>query len=307
MMLMDYNISTHSVFGEYEGRENQVTAALLHVIRQGGEPLLRYLIDAASGLLPDNDIFIGTQVACKNQGKKSVFDGVICSRFSFTFVIESKVEKGALTKAQVDKYHDCLKGKDANLLAITPDEKIPQTLHKGDLWLSWDKVVDTLNEYNEENENEVLRYLIDQFVLLLSNLGIYDKEWKERVIIVGGSFGEPVALDFLFYACQSGRYFQRAKYLAFACKNRIAHLFEIVGEPEDDVDIKTRVPANYFTKYEPNYVPDKRKLFMLKVMSLPKAIQNDNTDKNGKRCAFTQRQKYTTIDRIMNATHTSQL
>lgn len=304
---MNNNISTHSVFGDYVGPENQVTTALLHVIHQGGEPLLRLLLDAASELLPDNEIMIETQVSCNKNGQKSVFDGVISSRFCFTYVIESKVKKGTLSNQQVDKYHDCLDGKGARLLAITPDEKIPKTLHSGDLWLSWDKVVETLNQYNEENEDEVLRYLIDQFVLLLYNLNIYDKEWKERVIIVGGSFGENVALDFHFYACQAGRYFMRAKYMAFAFKNRIQHLFEIIGDPKDNVDIMKHVPADYFTKYEPNYVQDKRKLFMLKEVTLPHVIQNNNIDKNGRRCAFTQRQKYTTIEKIMNATVTSQL
>lgn len=302
------NISNHSIFGEYDGTENRVTAALLHIVSVGGEPLLRYLLGAANELLPDSEIRIGTQVGYQD-GRKSVYDGVIMCDFRFRYIIESKVVKGGLGRDQVEKYHANIDGEDdAHLLAITPDDNMPKTLLPGDLWMDWTTVVETLRSYNDEEQSDLLRYLIDQFVLLLSNLNLYDKDWQDRVIIVGGSFGEPVAKEYGFYACQNNRFFRRAAYLAFAHKNRIENLFRIIDGPKNDTDIKAEglAPQEYFNKIEPNYKGDLREYFKLEwVQEL--GIDNNNTDKNGRRCAFVQRQTYTTYDKIINAKVTSEL
>ena len=50
------------------------------------------------------------------------------------------------------------------------------------------------------------------------------------------------------------------------------------------------------------------KFFKLKhVRTFNPVIENDTVDKNGKRCAFTYNQRYTTFDAITNATKTSEL
>lgn len=309
MVQVKRSISSHSIFGEYHGDENKVTAAFLHLLERGGEPLMRYILGVANELLPENEIRIGTQQTCSQKSVgKSVFDGVISCSFSFTYIVESKIGTNQLTSAQVEKYHDTINDEDAKLFALTSDVSAPQCLRNGDIWLNWTRLVDALRDYETENKDDVLLYLIDQFILLLNNLGLYD-EWEKRVIIVGGSFGENVALDYAFYACQNNRYFKRAKYLAFAYKNRIVNLFEIVGEPKNDVDIskEPNIPKEYFTKYEPHYKTDLRELFLLKKIRDDLDIQNDNVDKNGKRCAFVQRQTYTTYDKVITAKFTSEL
>ena len=308
MKLSRNNILSHSIFGGYRGKENQVTAAFLHMLERGGEPLLRYVVGSANELLPENTINIETQLACTSNGaEKSVFDGIISCRFSFTYIIESKVDNNPLTKDQVDKYHHAIQNKEAKLFALTSDASIPSCLWQGDIWLSWTMLADALKAYESENKDEILLYLIEQFILLLNNLGLYD-EWKNRVIIVGGSFGEDVALKYGFYACQNHRYFKRAKYLAFAYKNMIRHLFEIVDGPENDVDIAQApsIPPAYFQEFEPYYKVDMRELFHLKEIKAL-SIQNDNVDKNGKRCAFVQNQTYTTYEKIISAQLTSEL
>ena len=309
MDIVKNNIASHSIFGEYHEDENKVTAAFLHLLERGGEPLIRYILEVANELMPENEIKIGTQQTCsKNAVGKSVFDGVITCDFSFTYIIESKIGGNPLTKAQVEKYHNAVSDKNAKLFALTSDVSAPLCLRNGDIWLNWTRLIDALRDYETENKDDVLQYLIDQFILLLNNLGLYD-EWEKRVIIVGGAFGENVALDYGFYACQNNRYFKRAKYLAFAYKNRIANLFEIVGEPKNDVDISKdpNIPKEYFTKYEPHYKNSLRELFYLRKNRDDLKIQNDNVDKNGKRCAFVQRQTYTTYDKITTVEKTSDL
>lgn len=309
MEIVKNSIISHSIFGEYHGNENQVTAALLHLLERGGEPLIRYVLGVANELMPENEIRIGTQQTCRQKTVgRSVFDGIITCNFSFTYIIESKIGGNPLTKAQVDKYHDAVEDENAKLFALTSDVTAPKCLQDGDVWLNWTYLVDALRDYEAENKDDVLQYLIDQFILLLNNLGLYD-EWEKRVIIVGGSFGENVALDYGFYACQNNRYFKLAKYLAFAYKNRIENLYEIIGGPTNDVDISTvpNIPKDYFTKYEPHYKTELRELFLLKKTNDTIKIQNDNVDKNGRRCAFVQRQTYTTYEKIISAQYTSQL
>ena len=303
---MNSRIASSSIFGEYSGKENRVTAAFLHILDMGGEPLLRYVLGVANESLPDSEIKIGTQQVSSSPKGKSVFDGLISCDFKFDYIVESKLDNNPLTPAQVNKYHQAFNG-NHKLFALTSDKVIPQSLHKGDIWLNWTMLVNALKEYNEENENEVLSYLIDQFILLLNNLQLYD-EWENRVIVVGGSFGEDVALKYGFYACQNNRFFKKAKYLAFAYDNHIKKLFEIVGGPDNDIDLKQekKIPASYFVDKEPFYNNDKRELFWLKdIKDLD--ILNDTKDKRGRRSAFTQRQTYTTYDKITTAKLTSEL
>ena len=303
-MISKTNILSHSIFGEYNGIENRVTAALLHIIQHSGDQLLRYLLAAANELLPDNEIRIETQVGYID-GKKSIFDGVISCDYRFKYIIESKVVRNALSNEQVEKYHDTFDD-DTRLLAITPDNQAPKSLFDGDLWLNWTTVVDVLRDFNDENQNELLQYLIGQFELMLTNLKVYD-DWKNRVIIVGGSYGEPVALKYGFYACQNNRFFKKAAYLAFAHHNHIKNLFRIVGGPDNNVNLRGNVPNEFFNEFEPRYNGELRQLFKLEIVDNNINIENDNVDKNGRRCAFVQRQTYTTIELIKKAKKTSEL
>ncbi len=134
-------------------------------------------------------------------------------------------------------------------------------------------------------------------------------EKDQRVIIVGGAWGEDVALDYGFYACQPNRYFLPAKYLAFYHKNRIENLFEIEDTPDESIVLTEKfVDKDYFVKKDINYDQTPRKYFKLKhIKRLDPVIENDSVDKNGKSCAFVQGQRYTTFDAVMNAKKTSEL
>lgn len=133
---------------------------------------------------------------------------------------------------------------------------------------------------------------------------------EQSVIIVGGHFSENVALNYGFYACQPNRKFRPSKYLAFYHQNRIKYLFEIIGNVKESVDIQKEpsVQKAYFSDFEPNYKPEPRKFFKLKLhTTFKKEIKNDKTDKNGKATAFVQGQTYTTFDKITKASKTSDL
>ncbi len=266
-------------------------------------------IDEGNGL-PEKTLKIETQSHVDDKDVHSIPDGLISCNYAFNIYIESKLSKD-IDPTQLENHKKLLDNDrdDRNkLIYITKHSKRPDILPSEILWTNWTTLMNILNDYQLDVPNPVLTYLIEQFELLITSLDLYDDS-ENRVIIVGGRWGEPIALEYGFYACQGGRSFRKAKYLAFYYAQRIQYLFEIV-EKNDNVDIKTRkdVPAEYFQKKEPLYTPEERTFFKLKLVKefIP-AIKNDTTTENGRRIAFTQGQTYTTLDKIKNAEVTSEL
>ena len=301
------SITNQSIFGHYKTEENMVTSALLHILKLGGEELINFILDARTQSLPSSEIAVLSQV----KGKGSVPDALLVANYSFKLIIESKITKGSLIKAQYQSHLSQCTSPTDRLIYITPHDTRPAMLADNVLWYGWREMMDLLEEYSSMDNNPGLEYLIGQFHILLENLNVCDFI-NDRVIIVGGNWGENIALKYGLYICQNHRFTLDAKFIAFACKNRIKHIFEIVGTPKNDV-ILSQDPlitaTDYLTTCEPNYVvTDWRQVFQLKLfMELDPAIINDTVDKNGKRCAFIRRQTYTTLEKIEQAKFTSQL
>ncbi len=266
-------------------------------------------IDEGNGL-PEKTLKIETQSHIDDKDVHSIPDGLISCNYAFNIYIESKLSE-TINPVQLENHKKLLDNdRDGRnkLIYITTHSKRPDILPAEILWTNWTTLMNILNDYQQDVPNPVLTYLIQQFELLITSLNLYDDS-ENRVIIVGGRWGEPIALEYGFYACQGGRSFRKAKYLAFYYAQRIQYLFEIV-EKNDNVDIKIRedVPEEYFQKKEPLYTPEKRTFFKLKlVKEFTPAIKNDTITEKGRRIAFTQGQTYTTLDKIKNAEVTSEL
>ena len=308
------NIKEQSIFSKYDTKENRVTAALLQILSRGGENLINFLLDEQSESLPSNDILVITQDASAKKESASVPDGRISSGFSFDIIIESKIAKLNCSVGQHDmtqlishraELQKSLKEKKI-LLYVTTDTTKPACFNPGELWYNWTTIYKLIDEYVVEENDEILEFLIEQFKLLLEELKLLDFS-ATRVIIVGGSWAEPIAEKYGFYACQNHRSFKPAKYMAFAYKNQIRILFEIKSGPIDDVDLRSRNDiGTYLKDKEPTYSGKLCQFYKLtEVQRL--SIVNDATDKNGKPCAFVQRQVYTDYDKIISASKTSEL
>lgn len=261
--------------------------------------------------LPEKSLQIETQSYIDNKEIHSVPDDLISCNYAFNIYIESKLSEDIKPK-QLENHKKLLDEDrdDRNkLIYITTHTSRPEILPQDILWTNWTTLMDLLNSYKQEDSNPILTYLIEQFEILITSLGLYDDS-NNRVIIVGGRWGEPVALEYGFYACQGGRSFKKAKYLAFYYNQRIKYLFEIENKIEN-ADIKMLpqyVPAEYFQKKEPKYVKEERTFLKLKkVKDFAPEIANDTVDKNGRRIAFTQGQTYTTLEKIEHAQKTSDL
>lgn len=320
---MAKNISNQAIFGEYKNPEDKVTAALLQVLHYGGQRLVCTVFDGID--IPYNDINVYPQVSAD----ESRPDGVVSCDCKYKIFIESKITCNALNnqhgKDQLEANKKLSSPNDAQwVIYITPDKNIPKELVSVSeiIWVNWQTIVEKLRGY-ETNDN-LVTFLIDQFCLFVDHI-VFNKNSTvsggvslsvdvesgkdQRVIIVGGAWGEEVALQYGFYACQEGRYFLPAKYMAFCHKNRIKNLFEIEGNPiESTLLTADLVGEKYLKEKDPNYDNKPRKYFKLKrIHVFDPEIVNDTFDKNGKPCAFTYNQRYTTYDNIMKATKTSEL
>ena len=295
-------ISNFSIFGEYDTRENRVTAALLHIMKMGGEPLINSILGARNDSLPESEVVVETQ----SKKESSVPDGELSCNFQFHIYIESKITTTDINEKQMNKHCELIKDETDKLIYVTPHSVRPKILQEPIIWFNWKEIIDLLNAY--EGKSDLLTYLVEQFQLMIENFDLVNYADK-RVIVVGGAWGEDVALKYGIYACQPKRSFWTAKYITFCHKNQIKNLFEIIEGPIKNVDLRTVdyiKESNYFD-FDKEY-KGTRKLFKLKhIKTFNPAIKNDKTDKNGKRTAFTQKQCYTTYDKIIEAKFTSEL
>lgn len=318
---MSKSIEHISVFGEYKKPEDRVTAALLHVLNAGGQPIVERLFGDLFDI-PANDINIISQAHHEN----SIPDGEISCDCKYTVYIESKIALYAINQTQLANHLQLTNPAENKYLCyITPDPDIPQELVGLPVgWLSWKDVIDYLSGILADGiADRLLFFLIEQLIQLIKHVVYKERGFDakdaqlympilddERVIIVGGRWGEDVAKDYGFYACQENRFFMPAKYIAFYHQKRIKYVFEI-EEINDSVDISTIshiVQSNYFSVKEVNYIPQKRKYMKLHLVhTCEPVIQNDKVDKNGKPCAFIQGQTYTSFSKIITVTKTSQL
>ena len=321
---MAKNISNQAIFGEYKKPEDKVTAALLQVLHYGGHDVICSIFDGID--LPSNDINIAPQVT----EDESRPDGLISCDCKYKIYIESKIVHNALNnehgKKQIEANKKLSSPNDAVwMIYVTPDESIPNELKDVSeiIWINWQTIVEKLKDY--KSPDKLIEFLIDQFCLFVDHIVFHkrgrttngmlsfttdvESDKDQRVIVVGGAWGEDVALNYGFYACQEGRYFLPAKYLAFYHKNRIKNLFEIVGTPIESTLLTSElVGDDYLNTKEPNYDKKPRKYFKLRhIKTFNPIIENDTIDKNGNKCAYTYNQRYTTYDAINSASKTSEL
>lgn len=136
-------------------------------------------------------------------------------------------------------------------------------------------------------------------------------EWdlkNDNVIVLAGSTGQDQALKYNVYLCQNLRNFRAAKYLTFYKDSIIDNLFEIIDGPYDYGTVENT--PEYKKMVENKFIEDfgHCRVFKLKHVGNVGPIKNDSLSKAGKPVPFTYGQpRYTTFDRIQNATITSEL
>jgi len=304
-------IEDHSIFGNYSQTENRVTAALLQILKIGGTDFIGRLMNQIDDIdFPSSEINIVTQ----EREKHNVYDGLLDCNFAFRVLVESKIEFEKINQKQLDGIVKNAVNPTDYILFITPDNSKPSILEKSEhliYWTNWKRINEILKEIN--TNQEPLNFLINEFEKYLEFLKLLNVVSPERrVQIAAGSYGEPIALKYEFYACQNYRTIKESKYLAFYNNRGIHSLFEIIGVPKNNCDLSKLDDDNvkeYLLVHEPNYNShNKRQFYQLKLINEKLTIEHSGKNKNGKRTAFTMGVfRYTTIEKLLEAKTTENL
>lgn len=128
---------------------------------------------------------------------------------------------------------------------------------------------------------------------------------EDLVIVVAGRWAEPVALRYELYICQNERSFRPAGHMAFYANGHIRYLFEIAGPPFNHCNPENMPLLASIEGYE--FDAPAHQVMHLGNRREIGPIRNNLTSQSGKRIAFTQGQRYTTLDKILAARTTSEL
>ncbi|RRJ90751.1 hypothetical protein [Flavobacterium macacae] len=304
-------IESHSVFGHYSQTENRVTAALLQILKMGGTEFIGKVISELDDIeFPSSEINIVTQ----EKENKNVYDGLLECNFSFRVLVESKIKQETINVRQLEGLIDNAKNPNDYILFISPENKKPEILNSYSnkiYWANWKGILGILKDLNPKSEP--LNFLILEFEKYLDFLNLLEVVTDdERVQIAAGSWGEPVALKYNFYACQNNRTIKKSRFLAFYNNRGIHTIFEILGDPKNNVNLlKSTDPdvINYLHENEPNYPSnEERQFYKLKLYNGNLDIGHFGKNKKGKKTAYTMGVfRYTTIDRILKARTTEEI
>lgn len=302
-------IEHHSVFGSYSQPENKVTAALLQILKIGGTEFIQNLMNQIDDIdFPSSEVNVVTQEREEN----NIYDGLLACDFSFRVLVESKIGDEKVNPGQLEGLIKNAVNPTDYILFITPDSSKPTLLKNQKrpiYWANWRRINEILKSIN--TNQEPLNFLITEFEKYLEFLALLNVITPdERVQIAAGSFGEPIALKYGFYACQNYRTTRKSKYLAFYNNRGIHSLFEIIEGPIDNCDLSKRADiGDYLSEYEPSYSSrDKRQFYKLKLMLDNLEIKHLGVNTSGKRTAFTMGVfRYTTIDKLNKAKTTADL
>ena len=310
-------IHEKSIFGGYKRLEDQATAALLHILDMGGPHMVEYVFE--DSLASGN--FDGYIISSQTDHGTSRPDGEILA--DYHLLIESKIDEWRVNDhnlKQLKNHLNNAKKSKAILIYILNQTDIPKSISDKCFYTTWDEVIKRLRDFVEQRtyfNKELMNYLIVQLDLLVRSKPQKRTSWKDiprdqRVVIVGGSWGEDVALNYGFYACQYNRNFQSPSYIAFYHKKRIKYVFKIVnhGYFENINKAKDKFGfdfKDYFQSKEPTYAgktkeEQRRQFFVLeKVEDFHSEIAHEET------YAYVQKQRYTSIEALKQAKTTKDL
>ena len=299
-------IGAESLFLKYEQGENALTKALLHVLESGGEELLKYVSEELELELPFPLLEYSTQKKCNTKDANGndchiIYDGRIAPS-NFELIIESKITQNAINTVQLDRQDNYVdeqskKRGNSKLLYLTTDKQRPAKLNDPKYshvaWTSWPAMIAILESFS--NGSDVTETLLQGLRGLYENLLADTINVEDRVLILAGSYAEPIALEKGYYSCQVGRNFKNAGYLAFYYGKAIRNLFKI-----------TKGPFTY-DGTDPEIGHGATMMKLKHVRTLAQPILNDKK-KGSKTIAFTQGSpRYCSLETFNNARFTTDL
>jgi hypothetical protein len=268
------------------------------------------------------------------KGGKGIPDGEIGS--SCRLLLETKLVRNALNQSQLERHLDRLNSsyeKSRIVLVLTPDDVRPDLIAEINderlIWNSFAALNQAIDEMltGERNEKEVIsereEFLLRELQKMLLAEGLFGS--SKDVLVIPARRAWPLYNELHAYICQAGRAFQPVKYIAFYAGNQIYPLVPLIqGQPHDEVVFERgknpgrlgELVNQAMDKSERAYWPYKWSVHKVFLLSAPDASEtakleqpviNDMTSGSGQRTAFTQNQRYVSLEALRKAKKTSEL
>lgn len=319
---------TDSIFSRYSQGENHVTSTFLAVLKQLSLHNMDYLISAILG----DEIELVEFNNQPSSGNVGVPDAEITA--NIRILIETKVERNSVDRAQLDRHLLSLKdSSNEYLFILTPDKDQPEKVNelindlhsKGEnkqvAWASFAQLSAYIDSLITESINTVSEhecFILKQFDLLLDNKGLLAPE--EDTVIVAARSAWSIYLDTGVYACQVNRSFRAVDYMGFYNQGNIQPKIAKIIDSVDDVELLPNLHQNELgiavdrlLAERPEMKGHRQKVFLLSpqesadTRTLENAIKNVSKSKSDKTTAFTMSQRYVVLSNLVGAKNTDDI
>ena len=232
-----------------------------------------------------------------------------------------------------EKYKYELKSEEINrseaiLVYLTPDHEAPALLNdKKVVWKSFKDVYELINELFDDP----VLILSERDQFLLRNLQeFFEAEGllplEDEVVIVAASTAWPLYEKFQLYICQNKRSFRKTRYMGFYANGGVKREIAPIIDQFDDVEFtEDAIRNNASLSYELQQrllnvlakddgyrnhtfqVTDLKENEENALEKLDQVITNDLTNDNDRGYAYTQGQRYTTLENLRSVKTTGEL
>jgi hypothetical protein len=315
-----------SIFSTYSTGENRVTASILAVLRSLSLGRIERLLGA---LMEQSEFELVRFVNQVSKGGEGIPDAMIAS--SCLILIETKTTRNAVNVEQLRRHLDRFKPVTEQttqvLLVLTPDDQRPSALEalkdNRATWASFSalhQAIDELATDKKEVISEREFFLLRELQAMLAEeelLGL-----ANDVLVVPARSAWPRYKSDHAYICQANRPFQTVKWMAFYAEGKIQPLVPRILHTWNKVYFKRGLNPDWLGQLVERQLDEKvrieefvaeQKVLQLTgpdhpdTVKLETAIINDLLSESGRPVAFTQNQRYVSLDRLKKAKTTSQL
>jgi hypothetical protein len=318
------------VFSTYSMGENRVTASIMAVLRSLSLHRIERLLGALLEQLEFELVLFENQ---PGKGGAGVPDALIVS--SCRILLEAKLKKNQVNLDQLKRHLKKLQETHAKetfraLLVLTPDDHRPAAFDEiKDPMLVWstysalDQAIEELLDDRQEVVSEREAFLLRELQSLLLREKLLTSE--SDVVVVAARNAWPEYKEYHAYVCQPDRPFQAVQRIAFYTNQKICPLVPRILEVHNHVKFVPGLGGKLGELVDKLLAEDipldtlrrmpgtPHKVFLLsppgstETIDLGREIVNDLKTKNGRSVAFTQGQRYVSIERLQQARTTTEV
>ena len=312
-----------SIFSTYSAGENRVTASILAVLRSLAINRIERLLGALMEQSEFELVRFENQVA---EGGGGVPDAVIAS--NIRIFVETKIKRNAVDADQLRRHVKRLKeAKESNrvLLVLTPDDQRPkevaQIADKAVIWSSFsvlDQAIEELLADKAEAVAEREVFLLRELQTMLLEEGLIGSASEVLVVPARQAWPEYQAVH--AYICQPNRPFQPVKRLAFYYSGEIQQVVPTILETWHSVRFEHGKESGWLGELIERLLKEENqdegmsyKVMKLSAPDDPSTlrlgapISNNLKSDSGRPVAFTQNQRYVSLEKLKKAKFTSEL